>query len=185
MNKTTTKRLFSAIQDSDQASVFAILRDNPDAMETVGEHNRNVRDKTPLMFAMQCRNLRLAHALLDRGASAKAVMPAGPCSSVLALCVEFAYYDDVQHDEWIRLATRLLDQGAEATSGLWPALFGFGAIVKRADLIRLLLERGADADRQLGDSGNTVRQLVEVNKQLYTDEVLRLFRLPAEPLPAQ
>ncbi len=70
MNKATTKRMFNAIQEKDLATLYAILRDNPDAMETVGEHNRNVRDKTPLMFAMQCWNISLANALLDRGAKA-------------------------------------------------------------------------------------------------------------------
>ena len=75
------------------AAVAAILDDDPDAMESIGEHNRNVRDKTPLMFAMQCFNLQLAHVLLDRGANANAEMPGGPGYSVLSLCMQFAYCD--------------------------------------------------------------------------------------------
>jgi hypothetical protein len=181
MNKATTKRLFSAIGRDDQGTVESILRHHPDGMETVGEHNRNVRDKTPLMYAMQCRRLRLAHALLDRGANAAAVMPAGPCRCVLSLCAEFAYYDKTQHDEWIQLAARLLDQGADPTTGLWPALHAFGAIVDRADLIRLLLLRGANADQLTGNSGSTVRELVAVNRRKFTAEVLGLFCVAAEP----
>jgi len=177
MNKATTKRLFNAVQEKDLATLYEILVDNPDAMETVGEHNRLVRDKTPLMFALQCSNLSLADALLDRGAKASAVMAGGPCMSVLALCVNFAYCDADRHDEWIRLATRLLDEGADPTSALWPALHGFGRIVKRADLIRLLLDRGANADQQVGNSGNTARELVAINRRLYSDEVLKLFDL--------
>jgi hypothetical protein len=146
-------------------------------MEAVGEDNPNVRDKTPLMYAMQCVNLGLANALLDHGANASAVMPGGPRESVLDLCVIFAYYClEHEHDEWISLATRLLDLGAEPTSALWPALHSFaGGFVKRADLIRLLLDRGANPDEQAGNSGNTVRELVEVNKRLYSNEVLGLF----------
>lgn len=179
MTKSTKKRLFNAIQGGDPAAIFAMLHDNPDAMESVGEHNRNVRDKTPLMFAIQCGNLFLANALLDRGANASAVMPAGPRDSVLQLCVNLANYrDEHEHDEWVRLATRLLDLGAEPTSALWPALHGFsGGLVKRADLIRLLLGRGANPDVQAGNSGNTVRELVEVNNRLYSNEVLGLFHL--------
>lgn len=45
----------------------------------------------------------------------------------------------------------------------------------RADLIRLVLERGADPDRQAGNSGDTVRELVVVNRRLFSDEVLGLF----------
>jgi ankyrin repeat protein len=146
-------------------------------METGGEHNQNVRDKTPLMFAMQCANFNLASALLDRGANASAVMPGGPCSSVLELCVAFAYCDLRQHDDWIRLTTRLLDEGADATSALWQALHGFGRIVKRADLIRLLLDRGANPDQVVGNTGSTARELVAINRRLYTDEVLRLLNL--------
>jgi ankyrin repeat protein len=186
MNKTTKKRMFSAIQDRDLPTLYAILDNNPDAMETVGEHNSNVRDKTPLMFAMQCANLSLANALLDRGAKPSAVMAGGPCISVLALCVKFAYCDPRQHDDWIRLATRLLDKGADPTSALWPALHGFGRIVNRADLISLLLDRGANPDQLVGNTGDTARELVEVNRHLYSDEVLKLFHLNnTESLPNQ
>jgi hypothetical protein len=178
MDKATRERLFNAIQAGDVATVFAVLQDNPDAVETVGEHNNYVRDKTPLMFALQCANLRLANALLDRGAKASAVMPAGPRDSVLQMCVYYAYCrDEEEHGEWLRLATRLLDLGAEPTSALWPALYGFGRRVKRADLIGLLLSRGANPDVQAGNSGNTVRELVEVNKRLYSNEVLDLFHI--------
>src|SRR6516165_7885973 len=110
--------MFNAVQEKDLATLYAILQENPEAMETVGEHNRNVRDKTPLMFAMQCRNIRLANALLDRGAKASALMAGGPCMSALALCVMFAYCDTEEHDDWIRLAKRLLDKGADPTSAL-------------------------------------------------------------------
>ena len=184
MNKTSKKRLFSAIQDKDLTSLDAILDENPDALETLGDHNAYVRDKTPLMFAIQCANISLAHALLDRGAEASAMMPGGPGTSVLELCVEFAYCDEPRHDDWIRLATCLLDEGADPNSALWPALNGFGGIVDRADLIRLLLDRGANPDQLLGNCGDTVRELVEINRHLYSDEVLRLFHLiPGESVP--
>jgi hypothetical protein len=175
--------MFKSIQDEDQTSLYVILDQFPDALETVGEHNATVRDKTPLMFAMQCRNISLAHALLDRGANASAVMPGGPCSSALELCVEFAYCDELRHDDWIRLATRLLDEGADPTSALWLALHSFGGLVKRADLIRLLLDRGANPDQMVGNSGNTARELVEINRHRYTDEVLRLFHFKTAESP--
>ena len=37
------------------------------AIETLETHNRLVRDKTPLQYALQCFNLELAGHLLDRG----------------------------------------------------------------------------------------------------------------------
>jgi hypothetical protein len=175
MKKTTIKAVFNAIQEGDTRMLRQILAAEPEALEAVGEHNRNVRDKTPLMFAMQCRKLRIAHELLDRGANASAEMAGGPRSSALSLCMQFAYCDATDHDEWIRLARRLIDKGADPNTGLWPALHGFGGIVARADLIRLALDRGADPDRQLGDSGSTVRELVEINRRLFSAEVLGLF----------
>jgi hypothetical protein len=179
MDKATKKLMFNTIQDGDSAVVLAILQDNLDAMEAIGEHNAHVRDKTPLMFALQCANLRLANALLDRGANACAVMPDGPRDSVLEMCVSYAYYrDGLEHDEWIGLATRLLDLGAEPTSALPRAVLAFtGGFVKRADLIRLLLNRGANPGAQAGNSGCTVRELVEVNRRLYSNEVLDLFHI--------
>ena len=138
MKKTSVKRLFNAIQADDRPTLDGILDGDPSAMETVGEHNRLVRDKTPLMFAMQCSNLPLAHYLLDRGADASAAMPAEPGLSVLGLCMKFAYCDRRAHDEWIQLAERLLGLGADPNSGIWPALHGFGGIVDRADSERAI-----------------------------------------------
>lgn len=89
--------------------------------------------------------------------------------------MQFAYCSLRNHDDWIHLATRLLDEGADPNTGLWPALHGFGGIVDRADLIRLLLDRGADPDRPVGNSDDTARELVEINRRRYTDEVLGLF----------
>jgi hypothetical protein len=91
--------------------------------------------------------------------------------------MQFAYCDVDEHDEWLRLATRLLDEGADPNTGLWPALHAVGGIVNRADLIHLALDRGADPDRQVGNSGNTVRELVRINAHLYSSEVLALFGL--------
>jgi len=175
MRKTTTKQLFKSIDAKDQTTLISILDAHSEALEAFGEHNRLVRDKTPLMYALQCWNISLANMLLDRGANADASMAGGPRSSVLSLCMQFAYCDSDQHDDWIELATRLIDNGAEPNSGLWPALHGFGGIVERVDLIRLCLERGADPDRQVGNSGNTVRELVNINQKLYTQEILDLF----------
>jgi hypothetical protein len=175
MNTTTEEKMFNAIQEGDFATLSQILYDEPHALEVLGEHNPYVRDKTPLMFAMQCQRLQLAHELLDLGANAAAEMPAGPRDSALSLCITYACSDSTRHDEWIRLATHLIDKGADPNSGLWPALHGFGGPVKRADLIRLVLERGADPDRQLGNSGNTIRELVKINRHLYSSEVLALF----------
>ena len=144
-------------------------------MEITGEHNRNVRDKSPLMYAMQCSKFKVVNYLLGRGADSTARMAGGPRSSVLGLCVSFAFCDAKNHDRWIKLAIKLIDLGADPSSALWTALHGFGGIVDRDDLIRLLLDRGADPDQLVGNSGDAVRELVAVNSRLYTDKVLKLF----------
>lgn len=177
MKKSTIKNMFKAIEQEDTATLNAILDTEPDALETVGFHNNFVRDKTPLMYAMQCRKLGLANALVDRGADVKAIMPGGPKSSVLNLCMIFAYPDRIDHDKWIDLAKRLLDGGADPNSAFWTSLRCFGRVVRRSDLIKILIEHGADPDRDVGDTGNTVRELVEVNRRRFPAEVLMLFGL--------
>ena len=179
MNKTTTKRMFKAIEDDDVDALYQILDTHPEALETVGEHNRLVRDKTPLMFAMQCWNTRLATDLLDRGADATATMTGGPETPALSLCMHFAYCDKANHDEWIPLASRLIDGGADPNEGLWPALDGCCQTLERTDMIRLCLDRGADPDSELANSGSTIREMVKINQQLFSPEVLSLFDISA------
>lgn len=177
MKKDEVKRMFKAIQDGDSKTLKWFLDTDGAALESLGEHNKLVRDKTPLMFAMQCRKLQLAQLLLDRGANAAAEMGGGPKTSALSLCIQFAYCDAQRHDEWICLATRLIDAGADPNTGIWVALSGYGPLVPRTELIRLVLERGADPDQKVGNSGNTVRELVQVNRDKFPPEVLDLFRI--------
>lgn len=175
MKKIDIKRLFKAIEDDQRSEVNQLIQANPDALEVLGEHNRLVRDKTPLMYAIQCFNLPLAEHLLDIGADPCAVMPAGPCDSVLQMCVERAYCNEENHDHWIAFTERLLNAGADASGALWRALHAFGGIVDRPDIIQLLLANGADPDQMVGNSGNTARELVAINKHTYTPAVLNLF----------
>ena len=177
MKKTDIKRMFQAIENDKLDELQTILDANPGALEALGEHNRLVRDKTPLMFAMQCRNFRIANHLLDIGANAAAKMPDGPRSTALSLCTKFAFSDSARHDDWVALVGRLIDQGANPTSSLWPALHSFGRIVDRTDIIQLLLDRGANPDETVGSSGSTARQLVAVNRKLYPPGLLALFAL--------
>ncbi|WP_145385824.1 hypothetical protein [Stieleria neptunia] len=183
MKKADIKRMFKAIEDDDQQTLDSLLNTNDDAIESHGFHNRLVRDKTPLMYALQCFNLKLAGHLLDRGANPSAVMPDGPRHSVIQMCIARAFCNKSTHDEWIAFTIRLLDAGIDPNEGLWPSLHGYGELVPRDDLIRIMLERGADPDRQVGNSGNTVRELVKINSRLYPSAILELFGVNADENP--
>ncbi len=179
MNRTTTKRLFQAIQADDRSLIDEILEANEDALEVVGLHNRLVRDKTPLMFALQCMKLDLANYLLDRGADAAAHMAGGPRSSVLALCVKFAHAGVTSFDDWMQLARRLLDQGADPSTAIWQAIATYRGLTNRIDLVELLIRRGADVDSPFLDSGESVRDLVRINSGKHLPELLALFDMDA------
>ncbi len=167
--------MFKAIEDDDWETLDSILDKDDEAIETHGFHNRLVRDKTPLMYALQCFNLELAGHLLDRGANPSAVMPGGPRHSVIQMCIARAFCNESTHDDWIAFTVRLLDKGIDPNEGLWPSLHGYGELVPRDDLIRIMLERGADPDRKVGNCGSTVRELVQINSRLYPPNVLEMF----------
>ena len=183
MKQIDIKRLFKAIEDNDQLSLDLILDANPEAIETYGFHNRLVRDKTPLMYALQCFKLTLAGHLLDRGANPRAVMPDGPQDSVIQMCIERAFCNQRTHDDWIAFTIRLLDTGIDPNEGLWPALHGYGPLVPRDDLIRIMLQRGADPDLAVGNSGNTVRELVKINSRKYSPAIRKMFGVSASDDP--
>ena len=91
MNKSDNKRLFKAIEDGDWSTVEAILDKNPNDVDVHGISNRLCRDKTPLMYAMQCENFEFARRFIDRGANVCARMPDGPKMSVSAQAAKFGH----------------------------------------------------------------------------------------------
>ena len=99
--------------------------------------------------------------------------------SALALCMKFAHYGLSSLDVWMQLAQRLLDQGADPTSAIWPAIASYRGSVDRIDLIELLYQRGADIDSPFLDSGESVRDLVKINSRIQLPELLELFDIDA------
>jgi ankyrin repeat protein len=79
-------------------------------------------------------------------------------------------------DEMLDLVRTLLDAGANPSDGLWPALSTYDKAFDQIEMIALLLERGADPGAQVGNTGNTVRELLKVNARLYSQRVHALFR---------
>ncbi len=173
---TRERRLFDAIEGGRVSEVTAILDDNPGLINVVGSESKRVNDKTPLMYALQCGAVHLARELILRGADVCARMPAGPRASVLQLAVMFAGLREEQHNRMLALMGELIDQGAEPSDAIWTACSVYSdRFPWRVRTIELLLARGADPDRVVGNSGNTTRELVRINAAKFSAEVLRLF----------
>ena len=171
-----SRRLFDAIEAGAVSTVRAILDATPDALESIGDESRNRRDKTPLMYALQCGHLALAGELVDRGADIRARMAGGPRSSVISLAVRFVVAGR-DNRAMVGFVERLIDAGADPQDALYPACHAYHKAFDQPELIELLLRRGADPDREVGTSGSTVRGLVKVNAQRYSARVLALFGL--------
>ncbi|TDF42269.1 ankyrin repeat domain-containing protein [Alteromonadaceae bacterium M269] len=175
MTKTETKKLFVAIQKHDHETVFSIIEKNEGAIESVGQHNAYCRDKTPLMFAMQCEDFELAYKLMDIGANVRAKMLDGPESSVIQLAASFGHSLNPNFDKWIGLIQRLIENGANPTEALWSACNAYSKTSDRIEIISLLIKSGASLNAQVGNSGNTVRELVKINSHLYSSHALALL----------
>lgn len=174
MSRSSINRLFKAIQAGDVTTVTALLDADPATVDAFGEGSAAYRDKTPLMFALQCGRHHIARQLIRHGADVGARMPGGPRSTVIAVAVASVIPQQGLKDA-VRIVGDLLDAGADPNDGLWPALSSYNKAWDQPELIALLLERGADPDRPVGNSGNTVRELVAINAGRYSSRVLSLF----------
>lgn len=172
MNKSDNKKLFKAIEDGDWPMIEMILEKNPGDVDIPGTSNRLCRDKTPLMYSMQCENFSFAKRFIDLGADVKAKMAGGPRMSVLALAVSFGHGLNPNHDTWVQFAHELIAMGADPTEALWPALGAYDKRNDRSGMIRLLIDAGADLDSEV--PAGKIRDLVKINDRLYSDEVLEL-----------
>jgi hypothetical protein len=172
MNKSDNKMLFKAIEDGDWPAIEALLDRNPGDVDTYGIANRLCRDKTPLMYALQCENFEIARRFITRGADVCAKMADGPKMSVLAMAVKFGHGLNPQHERWIEFASELIEKGANPTEALWPALAAYDIRNDKSGMIRLLIESGADLDSEV--PAGKIRDLVKINARLYSDGVLEL-----------
>ncbi|MDI9246947.1 hypothetical protein [Marinobacter sp. CHS3-4] len=177
MNKSEIKKLFVAIEKHDHETVLGIINSETKALEVTGQHNANCRDKTPLMFAMQCEDFDLSERLIEFGANVSARMAAGPESSVIQLAVKFGHGLNPNFDKWLSLIKLLLTQGANPSDALWPACHAYNKVADKPEIISLLLQSGASPEVEVGNTGSTVKELVKVNSQLYSNRVLSLFGL--------
>ncbi|HVG90998.1 MAG TPA: ankyrin repeat domain-containing protein [Alphaproteobacteria bacterium] len=76
--------------------------------------------------------------------------------ALVYLCLsKYLRLDKTRSEDFLRAATALLDAGADSNSGFWSkdeyhewetALYGAAGVAHHAELARLLLERGADAN---------------------------------------
>ena len=82
------RKIFKLIESGDLESIKEILANHPELMDTLGEHNAYCRDKTPLMYAIQCLQIEIANWLIDNGADVDFQMSTGPKTPALSLCVD-------------------------------------------------------------------------------------------------
>ena len=174
MSASDTEALFEAIENGRRQTVEASLDAKPRRIEAIGTHKAGCRDKTPLMYALQCQRFGIARMLLRRGANASARMSGGPGSTVISLAVRFVIQGR-DPTPVLEMIDALIDAGADPTDGLWPAIRTYHKHWDETRLIERILERGADPDQLVGNSGNTARELVRINASLYSDRLLALF----------
>lgn len=152
MNKKENAALFSAIARNNSDEVARLLSVHPGSVDVYGVSNRNCRDKTPLMYAMQCGHFGLVYWLLDRGASVTARMAGGPKSTVIQLAALFGHPGSPHYESFLDLTQELIRRGANPTDALSTAVFHYHTFGERPErMIELLLRHGADSTIRIGD----------------------------------
>lgn len=175
MTKSEIKKLFVAIERRDHETVIGIINQDKQALEIAGQHNRYCRDKTPLMYAMQCHDFELSERLIELGANVNAKMTGGPESSVIRLAVTFGHGLNPDFDKWLSFTKTLIQQGANPSDALWAACHAYDKVSDRPEMIALLLQNGASPEKEVGNTGCSVKELIKINSQLYSEYVLSLF----------
>ena len=177
MNKSNIKKLFKAIENKNNDEVLDLLDLHPGEIDVYGIGGRLFNDKTPLMYSLQCDNLDLAGKLIEKGADVNVKMSGGPKSSVIQLTVTFARGENPNFDKYLEFVNKLLDLGASADEALWPACHAYSKAIDRFEIIEQLINNGANIEKQVGDSGSSVKELMVINSRLFSDRVLELFGL--------
>ncbi len=178
MNKKENESLFSAVGLNKREEVARILDMHPGEIDVYGISNLNCRDKTPLMYAMQCGHFDLVYWLLERGASVTARMSGGPGYSVIVLAARLGHPMAADFSRFLELTEELIRRGADPSDAL-PTAVGqyqnFGDNPER--MIRLLLQHGADPSTRIG--GFTMHEQMErVGDMRYPKAVRDLLKLP-------
>jgi hypothetical protein len=79
--------VFKDIENDNFDAVVAFFSSNPDKIDMLGVGNNHYKDKSPLMYALQCLRDCIADWLIDAGADVSFQMPAGPKTPALMYAV--------------------------------------------------------------------------------------------------
>lgn len=127
---TSTAKLSDAVSEGNLQTVRRILNAGAPV------EDKDAAGFTPLHLAVQYGHEQIAHLLLSHGADTSATTPSGDCPLVFAIAANDT-----------KMARILLDHGASIESLIGPyraSLLGLAVAVGSGDLVKLLLERGAD-----------------------------------------
>lgn len=178
MTKANIKLLFGSIRKGDSELLFQILDEYPNSINIYGQHNSYCRDKTPLMFSLQCHHFDWVDELIARGADINAKMLDGPKSSVIALATIMAVPIHSSYQYFFDFIKKIIELGVSPDEdALWKACYNYTMKSNRYEIIELFLSKGANPDVLIGNSGNTIRELISINSKKYSPDVLKLFNI--------
>jgi len=131
--------IFKAVRNNDVSAIESAISDNPSVLEA-----RDDRGSTPLILASYLGHREATKKLVESGADLNAF--AGTGTALMG----------VSFKGFTKLAAYLIDAGADVNASDPRAANGgtaliFAAMFNRADVVDLLLERGADAGAKDGN----------------------------------
>lgn len=189
LTKKRTKELFEAIESGNKENVDEFLGTWPDKVDIAGEHNTYCRDKSPLIYSIQCEQFELASIFIDSGANVN--FRVADCNTTpLSMAIHIHFFMDMGVFE------KLLQKGADPNQGdlLFKVFTNSATSIFRKkgfDFIKqlqLLLDHGADPDQEFFGHGKSIREFCDSYEGEVPDEICDMLNIspkgfgPAKPI---
>lgn len=170
------KLFFDQINEGNIEFIKSALDVSPEMVNILGENNNWYRDKSPLMYALQCTKAEMCILLIDRGADVNFRMPAGHKTTVCNWAATQATMYGEDNQEFIPILKKILELGANPNNSDYMGRDAIHEAISQLNAsgeehnwqtIKILIEAGADPKRKHKD---WLLQLVKIFRKKRYDE---------------
>lgn len=176
--------LFDSILNGNLEKVKDLIENNSGLLNIYGTKPKKYQGKTPIITAIWAMKIKIVNYLIGKGADINLHMNDEIKWPPIHFAVRNAMSPLPYHSKGKKVLTLLIKNGANinemdsfGNNALDRAIHDYDIQYDCWDIIEMLIQEGAGINRKSPSNGLSPKEIVKINRHLYSDSILKLFKL--------